>query len=183
MVSRILCLGNDLLADDAFGLLVAQHLQQLRVPEVEVVAEPAAGFCLLDALLDCSRLVVVDTVASGADRPGSVRVRREEDLRCAPGSSPHYVGLFEALALARALGLATPQQPAIVTVEGADCFTVGGTMHPAVREAVPKVAELVLQLLAAAPAEDVAAKTTAEAPEPARWLETSASGCEKKVPG
>lgn len=146
---RVLCLGNDLLADDAFGCLAAEHLRR-RVPlAVDVVFSTDGGFSLMDHLEGVSLLVVIDVVMTGKAEAGTVSVFREEDLRSAPGGSPHYVGLFESLALGRKLGLLVPQELVFVVVEAADCLTIGGAMHPAVRSALPVVTERVEEQLAA----------------------------------
>jgi hydrogenase maturation protease len=50
--TRVLCLGNDLLADDAFGPVVARTLKELYLPGVEVVESPASGLHLLEHVLD-----------------------------------------------------------------------------------------------------------------------------------
>src|SRR3989304_2380520 len=143
VATRVLCLGNPLLADDAFGAAVAAALPGCVPPEVEVVRSEGTGFGLLDDLLDASRLIVVDTVQTETAEPGTVYCVREGDLRAAPGPSPHYVGLFEMLALARTLHLPAPQGGGILAVEAPDCTTVGGAMHPAIRAVVPVVVELV----------------------------------------
>jgi hydrogenase maturation protease len=144
--ARVLCLGNDLLADDAFGFLAAEYLRA-RVPAaVDVVFCTDAGFALLD-YLDTRLLVVVDVIQTGRTPPGTVSVLRTEDLRGAPGNSPHYVGLFESLDLGRAIGMPVPDQVALVVVEAVDCLTIGGAMHPDVRAAVPEVAARVAAII------------------------------------
>jgi hydrogenase maturation protease len=140
---RVLCLGNDLLADDAVGGVVAEHLRQSAPASVEVVYAANTGFDLIDYLLDTGRLVVVDAVLTGRVEPGTMLVVREADARAVRGDSPHYVGLFEALALARKLGLPAAAEVIIVAVEAADCTSVGGEMTPAVKAAVPALVELV----------------------------------------
>jgi hydrogenase maturation protease len=145
MTTRVLCLGNSLLADDAFGFAVAQAIRQ-KQPHLEVVETSAAGFDLLDYTLGASRLLVVDTYKSGTVRPGTVSVIREGDLQPVPGASPHYVGLFEALRLGKELGLEVPEDVTIIVVEPADCLTVGGPMHPAVKQAVPAVLDLIREM-------------------------------------
>jgi hydrogenase maturation protease len=145
--ARVLCLGNPLLADDALGVKVAGALAGRLPPGTEVVQNDLTGFGLLDDLLEVPHLVVVDTVRTGAAPPGTVHLIREEDLRSAPGPSLHYVGLLEMLHLARRLGLPAPQEVAILAVEASDCTTIGGEMHPALREAVPLVVELVVGIL------------------------------------
>lgn len=145
MATRILCLGNPLLADDAFGFRVAEELRRAW-PQADIAETSAAGFDLLDLTLGASRLLVVDTFQTGAAPPGTVKVFRENDLQPEPGASPHYVGLFEALRLGKELALPVPQEVAIIAVEPADCRTVGGAMHPAVRAAIPAVLRLIQDL-------------------------------------
>lgn len=145
---RVLCLGNDLLADDAFGGVVAAQLARSAAPSTEVMFTANTGFGLIDFLLNTRRLVVVDTVQTGEMEPGSVLVLREGDVGSTAGGSPHYIGLFEALALARKLGLPAADEVVIVAVEAADCTTVGGRISPAVRAAVPDVLELLQDMTA-----------------------------------
>jgi hydrogenase maturation protease len=172
---RVLCLGNDLIADDALGIVAARmlcrHLADAgsvrpagpafdsaaavhvfdhpRAGTVEVVETALTGMYLLEAVVGAARLIVVDTVVTGSAPPGTVDVLGEADFDGSPaGGSPHYVGLFEALDVARGLGLETPGEVVIVAVEAGDFFTVGGAMTPQVEAAVPQVVGSVLALLA-----------------------------------
>lgn len=146
-VTRVLCLGNRLLADDAFGIEVAAGLRERAPAGVDIVETGAGGFQLLDHLEGAGRLVIVDTVQTGSEPPGTLHRFREADVSPIPGGSPHYTGLFEALAVGRALGLPMPQEVLFIAVEAADCLTVGGTMHPGVRAAIPAAADRVLDLI------------------------------------
>jgi Ni,Fe-hydrogenase maturation factor len=76
-----------------------------------------------------------------------VYVVEESDLRDTPGSSPHYVSLFEALAAGRMLQLPVPDEMLIVVVESDDCRTVGAEMGMAVQDALPRVVDLVEQIV------------------------------------
>ena len=163
---RLLGLGNELLADDAFGILVAREVERrqakacptggacfsLPVPATDVVCSSASGFHLLDHVLGVKRLVVVDTLAASAGVPGTIHVFR---WGCGAGAfacqpvAPHFVGLFDILAAAANLGLDAPQEVTVIGVEAADCVTVGGEMHPDVRAAVVKAADIAESLLAA----------------------------------
>ena len=140
--ARVLGLGNELLADDAFGILAAREIGRCLGGTVEVVVSSDAGFNLLEHLLGVSRLMVVDTVLSGGIAPGTTHVLDERSLQTTPGQSPHFVGLLEVLTVARRLGLAVPDRLAVVTVAARDCSTVGGPLHPAVRAAIPKIVKM-----------------------------------------
>jgi hydrogenase maturation protease len=144
--TRVLCLGNDLLADDAFGCLVARRLRQ-EMPGIDVVESQETGFRLLDHVAGASRLLVIDTVMSGAP-PGTVRVLREPDFAGLRGGSPHYTGLFETLELGRCLKLPVPEEVLIIAVAASDCLTVGGALHPDLLAAIPRVLLLVAEFTA-----------------------------------
>ncbi len=172
--TRVLCLGNELISDDALGVVAARRLfrrlavagtpvppglsfdpavtvrafELPRVGLVEVVETALTGMYLLEAVVGASRLIVVDTIATGATEPGTVRELQESDLAGPRGGSPHYIGLLEALDLARALGLEVPADVVVVAVEVGDSMTVGGEMTRPVGAAVPVVVARAMALIA-----------------------------------
>lgn len=159
---RLLALGNEILGDDAFGILVARRVAELAPERIEVICSSAAGFHLLDDVIGASRLLVVDIVQTGLNPAGTVYVVREQDVEVVSGGSPHYTGLFEMLAVARQLSLDAPLEVLILAVEAADCLTVGGGMHPAVEAAMPQVVDLIVA--AAASPDPLAALAAAALP-------------------
>jgi hydrogenase maturation protease len=145
--TRVLCLGNDILADDALGLVIADRLREFALPGIEIVSSVESGFHLLDHLLDIQVLVVVDTVQTGLAPPGTIYQLRPDEMHVAAGGSPHYVGLSETLALARRLGLPAAHDIVILAVECSDRLAVGGEMHPDVRAAIPPLLRKLYALL------------------------------------
>jgi hydrogenase maturation protease len=144
---RLLGLGNEILADDAFGILAAREAERRFGNAVDVVTSSAAGFHLMDEMLGATRLVVVDTIQTGLAKPGAISVLNESQVQTAPGGSPHFMGLFDVLRTARGLGLAAPSEVSIIAVEASDCLTVGGAMHPDVEAAIGPAVDLAWQLL------------------------------------
>src|ERR1035441_6386738 len=71
---RVLGLGNEILSDDALGIRVAREAEARFGSGVDVVCSSEAGFHGMDELLDVSRLVVVDSIQTGAARPGTIYV-------------------------------------------------------------------------------------------------------------
>jgi hydrogenase maturation protease len=142
----VVCLGNDLIADDALGPEVAERLRHRGVG-ARVLEPSEAGLGLLDEIVGTKRLVVVDTVVTGGAPPGTVHVVPGDDLPAVPVGAPHAVGLFEALQLGRALGLAVPPQVTVVAVEAGDLTGIGSPMTPPVRAAVDRVVDLVIGLV------------------------------------
>ncbi len=149
---RVLCLGNDLLADDALGFRVARALRRelgaRGRSSIDIVETPESGFALLDHLQGVRRLVVVDTVVTGRAAPGTIYIIEEnEDWKGAPGTSAHYVGLFEALQAGRAMSLPVADEVVVLAVEAADVVSVGGSMTEAVEAVLPLVVSEVQALL------------------------------------
>jgi hydrogenase maturation protease len=146
---RLLGLGNEILADDAFGILVAREAERRFPGQIEVAHSSAAGYDLMDHLLGTRRLLVVDTIVTGRAQPGAISVFTADRVQpAAPGGSPHFLGLFEVLAVGRKLDLDVPQETIVIAVEASDCITVGGPMHPDVQAAIPAVVEVVGRFLA-----------------------------------
>jgi hydrogenase maturation protease len=140
-------MGNDILADDAVGLLAVRALRAGLDGRADVVETSVHGVALLDLLLGYDRAVLVDAMCTGRRPPGSVTTLDPADLSPAYAPSPHYAGLPEMIALAGALALEFPAEIAIVAVEVADPFTLGGPMTPAVRGAVPEICRRVRTLV------------------------------------
>lgn len=133
---RLLGLGNELLADDAFGIVVAREAAE-RFPGLDVVTTSESGLALLDYLSGVSCLLIVDTIQTGRAEPGTLYSFDATELRTAPAGAPHGAGLREVLDLAETLGLERPRRIRILAVEAADCVTLGGPMHPAVEASIP----------------------------------------------
>ena len=171
--TRVLCLGNELISDDGLGIVAARSLsgrlalagtpvapgrafdpavtaRAFEIPgvgPVEVVETALTGMYLLELVVGASRLIVIDTVVTGATDPGTVLELKESDLDGPRGGSPHYIGLLETLDVARALGQDVPADVVIVAVEAGDYRTVGGEMTAPVGAAVPVVVERTMALI------------------------------------
>jgi hydrogenase maturation protease len=145
---RLLGLGNEILADDAFGILVAREVERVAPGQIEIVYSSSAGFNLLDDLLGASRLLVVDTIMTGAAKPGTIHVFRAGKISEAPGLAPHSLGLFEVLAFGQRLHLDVAEEAVIIAAEASDCTTVGGALHPDVQSAIPVAVDLVKDFVA-----------------------------------
>ncbi|NMC43466.1 MAG: hydrogenase maturation protease [candidate division Zixibacteria bacterium] len=136
----VLCLGNDILTDDAFGVEIAKALMKYHpysdVAEVEFA--PVAGFSLLELLCDRKKVLIVDTIQTYNCPPGTLHFFPAGQL--VPSNnlvSSHQINLPTALALGAELGLAMPDIIDILAVEAQDVTTVGMIMTPPVEQAIP----------------------------------------------
>lgn len=89
---------------------------------------------------------------TGSADPGKIYVCIADQVEAALCGSPHYLGLFEVLKVARCLRLTVPEQTAIIAVEAAECTTVGDAMHPDLLSAIPEVVEQAGRILGIRPA-------------------------------
>ncbi|MBN1612771.1 MAG: hydrogenase maturation protease [Polyangiaceae bacterium] len=136
-------LGNDLLADDAVGVLAARELETRLAGRADVVATALHGVALLDVFLGYDRAIVIDAIQTGEHAPGTVVEIDTATLRPAVSPSPHYVGLPEMLAIAEQLGVEFPRTVRVFAVEVVDPHTIGGAMSPEVEQAVSELCERV----------------------------------------
>jgi hydrogenase maturation protease len=136
----VLGVGNDLLGDDAAGLLVAGALDDGGLPAgatVEITTR--SGLALLDAVAGFRKVLLIDTQVSGRT-PGSVQ---EYTLTASVVRSPstHYLGYGEALALGAATGLDLPEEIHVLAVERTPTVTIGDDLSDPVRNVLQAVAD------------------------------------------
>jgi len=145
----VLGLGNDILTDDAVGLLVARAVAARLGddPAVAVRETTEMGLALLDEIADLDALILVDAVQTGRAPPGTIHACDIADLPQVTATSPHFIGVGETLALGRRLGLTMPQRVRVVAIEVADPYTLGTEPTAAVSAAVAQAVERVLALV------------------------------------
>jgi hydrogenase maturation protease len=143
MKTLVLGLGNDILADDAVGVLAARALAGRLDAAVDVKETAEHGVALLDHLLGYERVILLDAIQTGTNEPGTIVEIDPASLSAVFAPSPHYAGLPEMLAIAEGLKLDFPRHFRIFAVEVADALTIGGAMTPAVRAAIPALCDRV----------------------------------------
>jgi hydrogenase maturation protease len=135
----VLCLGNDILSDDAFGVEVAKALAASPpVDSADVEFAPVAGFSLVEMLCHRKKALIVDTIQTYDCPPGTIHFFPAGQM--APSNhlvSSHQINLPTALALGTELGLDMPDVIDVLAVEAQDLTTLGCAMTPSVEEAVP----------------------------------------------
>lgn len=146
----VVCIGNDLVADDAVGYQIYHRLLADALPqEVRLLLLGVGGMALIEELQGEQLLIVVDAVQLGSPA-GTVHVLDWERI---PGNelrpvSGHGIGVREALQVCRRL---YPERAAediyLVGVEGSCFDQVGAPLTPAVADALPAAVSEILLLL------------------------------------
>lgn len=146
----IVCIGNDLVADDGIGHAVFTLLKERALPEgVRVSFLGVGGMDLIEELDGETTLVVVDAVQFGA-KPGTLHIMDWDQIptKEVRPVSGHGIGVKEALQVCRKL---YPDRAAeviyLVGIEGACFDQVGAELTPEVQAAVPHVVEEIIKLL------------------------------------
>ncbi len=137
----VLGLGNDILGDDAVGLLAARRLRAFLPESVDVVESPGAGLDLLDLLEGYDRALLLDTIMTGKHPPGTILEFSGSDFTKRDAPSPHYAGLPTVMQLAENLGLHFPEHFQIVAMEIANPYEVIQALSAAVEGAIPAFVE------------------------------------------
>lgn len=141
----VIGIGNPMRGDDAAGVAVAERLRE-RVPTgVEVVSCALEPSRLIDAWEGADSVVLVDSVASGAE-PGTLH-RFDAGDGTVPArvfrSSTHAIGIAETIELARALGR-LPHRARVYGVE-AGSFVPGAPLTEAVDAGADMAVEAILR--------------------------------------
>lgn len=142
----VLCLGNELVADDAVGYEIYRRIEQKNW-RVEYCG--TGGIDLLPKLTGESEVIVVDAVQFGA-QPGTIHVLPWQDLPSAGRAiSAHGLGLRETVEIG--LTLDPDQMPQHVTLLGIEgiCFNrTREAMTVAVANAIDQAVVKLEQLMA-----------------------------------
>lgn len=148
MKPLILGLGNDLLGDDAVGLMAARRLRPTLASQADVLESNLSGIALLDLFEGRDQVIVLDAMQSGCYPPGSVVELTTEDFRSFQCPSPHFSGLPELIDIAEKLGMGFPQKVRVLAVEIHEACEIGGPMCKEVADAIPEIVNCVVKRLA-----------------------------------
>jgi len=177
MLPRVLGLGNELLGDDAVGVIAARQVGQDLASQVEVIETSIYGLGLLDVILGCRQLIIIDAVRTGQVPPGTVMQIDPASLDHVVAPSPHYSGLPEMRVLARTLNLDFPEQIAIFAMEIADDSRLEVRLSSQVQNGLGTLTRRVKEQLAEwavrSPLPDVRASEARGRTLPARWNVTA----------
>lgn len=150
----VLGLGNPLLGDDGVAWHVADRVRRAlgvdRMAHVDVDCIAGGGLSLMERMIGYERAIIVDAIVTGAAPVGSVRrlaLRDLPDLCAGHTASPHDTSLQSAVRLGRGLGAALPRDITIIAVEARRVHKFSEALSPAVADAVPPAADLVLAAL------------------------------------
>lgn len=145
----IVCIGNDLVADDGVGHAIYYELRRRELATTtRLRLLGLGGMAMLGEFEGERLLIVVDAVQFGA-QPGTIHVLGWDDL---PESTSHVschgIGIREAIEVSQRLyPEKTPEQVYLVGLEGICFDQLGGGLSPEVAANVTAAASVVEELV------------------------------------
>lgn len=137
--------GNSLRSDDGLGWHIAGRLAE--DPRLDGVAVLQRHELMPELALDFSRVGLVVLVdASHTPAPGTFSIDRVEPAEGSGMTWSHHLSPSSLLALARELYGEAPEVVAVSV--GVESFEVGDRLSPLVEEALPRVADAIVALIA-----------------------------------
>lgn len=148
-LTLVVCIGNDLVADDGVGHAVYEVLKNTPLDDdVRLVFLGLGGMSMLEEFDGQKRLIVVDAVQFGTE-PGTIHTLNWDHLPQSDSHvSCHGIGIREAVEVSRRLyPELAPQEVYLVGVEGRCFDQLGQGLSPEVAAKVNEAAETVVSLL------------------------------------
>ena len=128
MRTLVLGLGNEYAGDDAAGVLAVRALGDELDGEADVVESAASGLALLEVFDGYDRAVVVDSIRTGRNPPGTIVEIGLTEVGPVVAPSLHHAGIPELAAVAEQLGLDFPGRTRVLAVEVAEPPTFGAPL-------------------------------------------------------
>ena len=156
MKTILVGLGNPILTDDGVGVKVAYEIENrlgTNIPVNLTITEASVGGLRLMELLEgYDRAIIIDAIQTQeGHQPGTIYRMTLDDLReISPtqhSSSAHDTSLITALDAGKHMGMKLPDDVTIFAVEVVNILDFSEEPTPDVAEAIPKVTEMVLQIL------------------------------------
>ena len=145
MKTLIMGIGNPILTDDGVGIRIAEAIKTER-PGVEMIETSEAGMALVDYVAGYDKLIIVDSIITGREKPGSLYKLDLEQLGPAIDSpSSHGLDIATAFKLGEGLGYKMPQIVSLYAVEIRDNTTFGEECTEEVWERIPLAVEQIME--------------------------------------
>lgn len=152
MKTIIIGLGNPILSDDGVGPRAARLIKErLKAENPRVSADIsvsevyAGGIALLDKITGYDRAVIIDSIITGDNAPGTVyRLTPLSLTHTRNCGSSHDMTFPMALDMGRVLGMSLPSVIHIWAIEAKDACTFGEELSVEVENSLPRVINDVL---------------------------------------
>jgi len=133
----LLGIGNDILGDDAVGLVAARTLRTEFQGTIDVVEAAMGGLQLMELLEGYHKVLILDAIYTTEHPLGTILELSIDDFKCTVAIAPHFVSLPESIQLAEELGIPFPEEIRILAMEIEDPYELREGLSPSVEQALP----------------------------------------------
>jgi hydrogenase maturation protease len=144
----VLGTGNEIMCDDAVGLVAARELKKRLRGQIDVILTEEAGLSLLDLLVGYDRVIILDAIKSGR-AVGEIVEMDLKELCEGLATFPHRVSLPEIAVLGERLGLDMPDDIKVVAMEVDDPYTISEGLTPVTAGSLPHLVQSALRVIEA----------------------------------
>lgn len=110
-------IGNTLLQDDGIAPYVVTRLQrEAPLPQVQYLVSNESGFRLVESLIDCQRVLLIDSIVSQPTDYGRVWCYQPSDFQRYAPATLHAVDIFAALDFFQQTNVAMPSIIRIIAI-------------------------------------------------------------------
>ena len=144
MNTMVLGVGNSILTDDAVGFRVAHLLKEAK-PELTEMETAEAGLTLLELIDGYERVIIIDSVKTGRNKPGTLYPLTLDQIDPSWGfCSTHGIDIKMAVKLGNELDYKLPTKLSIYGIEVADNRNFGEKCTKAVEKSIPQIVQEII---------------------------------------
>jgi len=147
----VLGIGNPILGDDGIGFHIAQELaKEIKDENIDVKDTSIDGLNLLELIVGYDKLIVIDAIMTEDEKVGEIyRLKPRNSSETAWSTiSLHHLNLATTIEIGeRLFPKEMPGEVIIFAIGAQEVTEVTGEMTARVKEAIPRVINLVLEEL------------------------------------
>jgi len=147
----VLGIGNPILGDDGIGFHIAQELaKEIKDENIDVKDTSVNGLNLLELIVGYDKLIVIDAIMTEEAKAGEIyRLKPRSSSETAWSTiSLHHLNLATTIQIGKKLfPKEMPGEVIIFAIGAQEVTEVTGEMTARVKEAIPRVINLVLEEL------------------------------------
>ena len=151
MRTLVLGIGNPILGDDGIGFHIAQELaKEIKDENIDVKDTSVNGLNLLGLIVGYDKLIVIDAIMTEDEKVGEIyRLKPRNSSETAWSTiSLHHLNLATTIEIGeRLFPKEMPGEVIIFAIGAQEVTEVTGEMTARVKEAIPRVINLVLEEL------------------------------------
>ena len=139
--------GNPYRCDDAVGLKVAEHLEDVvKKSHITITSGSSDGLTMLDEIVGYDRVIFIDSIKTESGSPGDMYKVKVDPFEENPRLSvSHGIDFITALRLGRQFGYIMPNSIDIYAIEIEDNASFGEECTERVRASIPKVVKRIME--------------------------------------